>query len=225
MSQYFEGRPSDSPYVEMIWRGQAGSDYFPVCPADVRWNMLLLRHNDRVKVSIEGPLTRARPTRQPEGAEWLVIKFKLGAFMPHLPVRTLLDAEAVLPKGAHKSFWLKGATWQLPDFENVETFVSHLVRDELLLRDPLVSAVLQDQPQSMSFRTVRRRFLMATGLTPKLIQQIDRAQQAAAILAQGVPIIEAAYQAGYADQPHMTRSLKHFIGHTPAQIARENVLA
>jgi methylphosphotriester-DNA--protein-cysteine methyltransferase len=77
----------------------------------------------------------------------------------------------------------------------------------------------------MSFRTVRRRFLIAKGLTPKQIQQNDRAQQAAAILAQGVPIIDAAYQAGYADQPHMTRSLKHFIGHTPAQIARESLLA
>jgi AraC-like DNA-binding protein len=28
------------------------------------------------------------------------------------------------------------------------------------------------------------------------------------------------YQAGYADQSHMTRSLKHFIGYTPAQIAQ-----
>jgi AraC-like DNA-binding protein len=33
-------------------------------------------------------------------------------------------------------------------------------------------------------------------------------------------LLDAAYQAGYADQSHMTRSLKHFIGHTPAQIAQ-----
>ena len=32
----------------------------------------------------------------------------------------------------------------------------------------------------------------------------------------------APYHAGYADQPHLTRSLKRFIGQTPAQILRSN---
>jgi methylphosphotriester-DNA--protein-cysteine methyltransferase len=90
----------------------------------------------------------------------------------------------------------------------------------LLLCDPVVNAVLQDQPQEISLRTVRRRFLFATGLTPKLIEQIKRAQQATALLEQGVSILDVAHQVGYADQPHMTRSLKRFIGQTPAQIAR-----
>jgi methylphosphotriester-DNA--protein-cysteine methyltransferase len=72
----------------------------------------------------------------------------------------------------------------------------------------------------MSLRTVRRRFLLATGLTYKAIEQIERAKQAADLLEQGVSLLDTAYQAGYADQPHMTRSLKHFIGHTPAQIAQ-----
>ncbi|MCL4303751.1 MAG: hypothetical protein KJ077_49150 [Anaerolineae bacterium] len=31
---------------------------------------------------------------------------------------------------------------------------------------------------------------------------------------------DVVYQAGYADQPHLTRSLKHFVGQTPAQIIR-----
>ncbi len=38
----------------------------------------------------------------------------------------------------------------------------------------------------------------------------------------GVSILDAVYQAGYSDQPHMTRSLKYFIGQTPAQIVRLN---
>jgi methylphosphotriester-DNA--protein-cysteine methyltransferase len=67
---------------------------------------------------------------------------------------------------------------------------------------------------------VRRRFLSAIGLTPKIIQQIERAHKAAALLEHGVSILDTVYQAGYADQPHLTRSLKRFIGHSPAQIAR-----
>ena len=72
----------------------------------------------------------------------------------------------------------------------------------------------------VSSRTVRRRFIQSTGLTPKLIEQIERAQHAATLLGQGVPILDAVYETGYADQPHMTRSLRRFIGQTPAKIAQ-----
>jgi methylphosphotriester-DNA--protein-cysteine methyltransferase len=37
-------------------------------------------------------------------------------------------------------------------------------------------------------------------------------------LQQGVSILDTIQQAGYYDQPHLTRSLKRFIGQTPAQL-------
>jgi AraC-like DNA-binding protein len=219
MNFLMEGRSSDSPYVEMIWRGWAGNDYAPTCPADERWDMLFLKRNGKVRISVEGPLTKATPKTQTEGTEWLVIRFKLGAFMPSLPVSKLVDIDAVLPEAARKSFWLHGSIWQIPDYENVEAFIDRLVDDDLLFHDPVVNAVLQNQSQEISSRTVRRRFLRATGLTYKTIEQIQRAQQAAALLEGGVSLVDTVYQAGYADQAHMTRSLKRFIGQTPAQIA------
>jgi hypothetical protein len=39
-----------------------------------------------------------------EGAELLWIKFKLGTFMPHLPVRDFLNVETTLPGAARHSF-------------------------------------------------------------------------------------------------------------------------
>ena len=220
MNYVMEGRASNSPYVEMIWHGGANSLYTPVCPADTRWDLLLLRHDGKITISVEGPLTKAKPKVHPGGIEWRVIKFQLGAFMPYLPVTHLLDGEIVLPEGSRKTFWLKGATWQFPEVDDVEAFVARLVHEELLVIDPLVTAVLQHQPQDVSSRTVRRRFLQATGLTHKGIQQIERAQQAMNLLMQGKSILDTVYEAGYADQPHMTRALKHFVGQTPAQIAR-----
>ncbi len=220
MSAIFEGRTSDSPYIEMVWRGRVEHDYSPVCPADVRWNLLFLWRKNRVRVTAEGPTTQFVPKQQSEGSEFLVIKFRLGTFMPLLPVLTLRNGDAVLPEAAHKSFWLNGAAWQLPDFKNAEVFVARLVRAGLLVRDPVVNAALQNQPPTLSVRSVRRRFLQATGLTRGSIQQIEQAQRAAALLEQGVPILDAVDQVGYADQPHLTRSLKRFIGQTPAQIVR-----
>lgn len=220
MSATFEGRLSDSPYIEMVWRGRVERDYSPVCPADVRWNLLFVKYNGKVQVSVEGPTTKSVLKNQFEGSEFLVIKFALGAFMPILPASNFVDEAAMLPEGAGKSFWLNSSTWQLPDYDNAETFVDRLVREELLVRDPIVTAVLQDQPPAISPRTVRRRFLFATGLTQGSIRQIERAQQAAALLEKGTPILDAVYEVGYADQPHLTRSLRRFYGQTPAQIAR-----
>ena len=34
----------------------------------------------------------------------------------------------------------------------------------------------------------------------------------------GLSILDVVYEAGYFDQPHLTRSLKYYIGQTPAQI-------
>jgi AraC-like DNA-binding protein len=40
------------------------------------------------------------------------------------------------------------------------------------------------------------------------------------LLKQDVPILDAVHAAGYFDQPHLARSVRHFIGQTPAGIAR-----
>ena len=95
------------------------------------------------------------------------------------------------------------------------------MREGTLQRDPVVSAILQDQTTDLSIRTVRRRFLNATGLTQGAIRQIERAQQAAELLSQGMPILEVVDRVGYADQPHLTRAVRRFIGQTPAELLRD----
>ena len=220
MSMIYEERPSDSPYVETITDGWTASDGSTIRPAEIHWHMVFARHNGRVHPLVVGPLTTAGVVSWGEGAEILWIKFKLGAFMPHLPTRDFLDVETTLPGAASQSFWLKGSAWQFPDYDNVETFVDRLVREEVLVRDPVVEAVLQGHPPELSSRTVRHRFLRATGLTQLHIYQAERARRAEALLRQGVSILDTVDEAGYFDQPHLTRSLKHWIGHTPAQILR-----
>ena len=101
-------------------------------------------------------------------------------------------------------------------------FVNRLVREGLLVHDPVIDVALREQPQIMSRRTVQRRFLRATGLTYNGVFQIQRARYATSLLKRGVSILDTVEQAGYADQPHMTRALKHFMGQTPAQIISRN---
>ncbi|HET7090445.1 MAG TPA: helix-turn-helix domain-containing protein [Anaerolineae bacterium] len=218
MSIIYEERLSDSPYLETVTHGRTAGDGSVIRPAEIHWHMVLVRYNGNARLIVVGPLTKAGVVSFTEGAEILWIKFKLGIFMPHLPVRDFLDVETILPGAAGQSFWLKGSAWQFPDYDNVETFIDRLVREDVLVHDPVVEAVLQGHPPEMSSRTVRHRFLRATGLTQLHIYQAERARRAEALLQQGVPILDTVDEAGYFDQPHLTRALKKFVGYTPAQI-------
>jgi AraC-like DNA-binding protein len=216
----FEERPSDSPYIETVTRGRTASEGSTIRPAEVHWHMVLRKLNGSLRLLVVGPWTSSGAISYGAGAELLWIKFKLGAFMPHLPVRDYRDIEMTLPEAASHSFWLKGSAWQYPDFENVEAFINRLAREEILVRDPTVEAASQGHLHQISPRTMRHHFLQSTGVTQGQIRQMRRAQQAAALLEQGSSILDTVFEAGYFDQPHLTRSLKQYIGYTPAQIAQ-----
>lgn len=222
MSILHEQRLSDSPYVETVTQGWTMGEGSTIRPSESSWHMVFVKEHGRTHRLVVGPLSTAGVASWGEGAEILWIKFKLGVFMPHLPVRDLLDSEKPLPEAASRSFWLKSAAWELPDFENADTFVNRLVRDEILVVDPVVDAMLQDQSVDISSRTMRHHFLRATGLTRSRISQMKQAQQATALLQQGMSILDTVHEAGYFDQSHLTRALKQFIGYTPAQIAQAN---
>jgi methylphosphotriester-DNA--protein-cysteine methyltransferase len=123
-----------------------------------------------------------------------------------------------LPTTSSNSFWLDGAAWQFPNYGNADVFVERLVRAGLLQRDPVVEAAVQGQFKNLTQRAVQYRFLQATGITQSTARQIERARYATVLLQEGVSIPDVIQQAGYYDQPHMTRSLKRFIGQTPAQL-------
>ena len=213
-----EQRLSDSPYIAAVMQGQTVQDGSAIRPAEICWHMVLVREHGKVHSLLVGPWSTAGVAAWGEGAEILWIKFKPGVFMPHLACDRLLDRETALPQGTGQSFWLKGNTWELPSYATVETFVNRLVHEEVLVCDPVVETVLNDQPHQLAPRTVRHRFQRATGLSPKQIQQMVRAQRAAALLQQGISILDTVYEAGYYDQPHLTRALRQWIGYTPVQL-------
>lgn len=220
MGFIYEERLLDSPYVETITHGRTEGNGSSLRPAETHWHMVFVKYNGKTQVIVAGPLTTSGIVSYTEGAEIIWVKFQLGTFMPHLPTRKLLEAQTSLPEASGRSFWLHGSTWQFPNYESVDTFIDRLVRKDVLARDPLVNAVLQDRPHEMSSRTVRHRFLQATGLTQSQIRQAERAKRAEALLLQGTSILDTVHEAGYFDQPHLTRSLKQWIGQTPAQITR-----
>lgn len=215
-----ETRSVDSPFVEQIGQICAERAYAPLCPADGHWHMLFVRYHGETSLSVWGPMTKAATMPYAQGAEFLYITFTLGTFMPQIPIGNLLDKGSFQPRASSTSFWLGDVGFPIPDYEHVDAFVDRLIRKGLLVHEPAVDEVREAQPQAMSKRSLQRRFLRATGLTHRSLQSIERAQHAASLLSQGVPVLDTVVEAGYFDQSHLSRALKRFIGQTPTQIGR-----
>lgn len=218
-----EDRASDSPFIERVWRCHSeGSDPFLSIAAS-RSELVVSRLGGKISLTMRGPETRATPMGDcPGGGEWFGIILKPGAFLPIFPPERLVDGGLNLPVISRNSFWLSDCVWQLPDYDNADTFVDWLARKGLLTHDPVVGAALEGTLRGLDPRTIQRHFLRATGLTHSAARQIERARYATYLLQQGVSILDTVGQAGYFDQPHLTRSLKHFIGQTPAEVLQKS---
>jgi len=219
-----EERGSDSPLVETIWRSACEQSGPFVSIANDTWGIAVTRIQGEMIFTVRGPETRATPAYCPAGAEFFGIQFKPGTLMPKFPAGLLRDRRDVtLPDASGRAFWLDGAAWEFPTFDNADVFIDRLVRAGLLQYEPAVEAVLGGQPVGgASLRTVQRRFLRATGMTHGALSQIKRARYATALLRHGVSILDTVEAAGYFDQPHLTRALRHFVGQTPAQLVSQN---
>src|SRR5258708_38067010 len=191
MEFVFQERPSDAPFVERVWhtRSQRAGSFISLAAS--QWEMVVSKYHGKTTFTLRGPATKATSADFLADTEFFGIVFELGTFIPHLPTVNRLDRnDLILPEATSNAIWLNSATWQIPDYNNADTFVSRLVREGLLVRDPLVDAVLQGQAQALSIRTLQYRLLRATGLTHKVIQQIERACRARSLLALGTTILE-----------------------------------
>jgi AraC-like DNA-binding protein len=161
----------------------------------------------------------------PQDAEFFGIEFRVGTFMRDLSLHRLVDSAVALPVASTRSFWLNGSAWEIPTYANADIFLTRLFRRGRVMRDPVLEAILQGCDTALSWRTVRRRVRHTTGLSLGLIRQIKRAHRAVALLEKGHHILDVVDRTGYSDQPHLTRSLRRFVGHTPAQIVRDQAAA
>jgi hypothetical protein len=125
-----------------------------------------------------------------------------------------------LPTNRDGRFWLEGEAWEIPGYENAEVFVTRLAKRGLITFEPVVEAAIEGAPQFVSRRSVQRHFLRATGITYAQFRKIERARHAVELLRNGMAILDVVHNAGYFDQPHLTRSLTHLIGQTPTTILR-----
>ncbi|MDL1903100.1 helix-turn-helix transcriptional regulator [Anaerolineae bacterium CFX9] len=215
----FDERKPDSPFIDLIWRTRSAAPGTFISRAVTGWEIVVTRFQGTTSLVVRGPESAASIAPVPPEAEFLGISFQLGTFMTDLPNIKLVDAHAILPDANMKAFWLKGSAWEFPTYENADVFVERMIRQGLIAREPVVEAALSQRViPDLSARSIQRRFLNATGLTHSAVRSIQRAHHAAALLEGGASILDVVAQAGYTDQPHLTREVRRYIGQTPAQL-------
>ena len=77
----FDTRPSDSPFVERIWRSHSERAGEFLSVAACHWEIALTRHRGQTFLTLRGPETKATRADCPSDGEWVGIRFKLGTFM------------------------------------------------------------------------------------------------------------------------------------------------
>lgn len=218
----FEDRVSSSPYVERIWRSRSRSGGSFLSMAEGNIELVVTRLPGFLAVLLRGPVSRGTLVECPPNGEWLAIRFRLGTYLPWMPTAALIDHQdlqlPVLPDGR---FWLSDRAWEIPDFDNAEAFVARLASLGVIARSHATDAAIVGDIDWMSQRSVQRHFRRVTGMTFSSYQQIERARHAAALLASGQSVLGTAFEAGYYDQAHLTRAVRHLIGMTPARLLRE----
>jgi hypothetical protein len=219
MGLELESRPSDSHYIERVWRSrsvdvrQMTSVAVPLC------DLVFWEQHGRIRASVQGPESKATMAPIPADSTFFGIVLSLGTVIPHLATERLVDGALEIPDLTRLSVWIKGSAWRLPTYDNAEGFVDRLVREGVIVRDPVVAAVMDRTPPAISQRSVQRHFVASTGLTQGAIRQIYRARHAAVLLREGMAGVEVVHQLGYFDQPHLSRSLNRYIGLTATRLA------
>ncbi|MFE6995442.1 helix-turn-helix domain-containing protein [Microbacterium sp. NPDC057659] len=213
---YEEYHP-DSRAVECVWQARATKDERYLVPAVEYWDLWFTRAPDgELGAGLAGPTLGHRWISSTIGEHSWGVQLKAHVVLPGVRKQLLLGGEQSLVVEAGHVMIAQHAV-VFPEFADLEAFTDRLLELDVLRCDEDVRRMLSGDV-GYSERHRQRRVRAATGLTRKQIEQLSRAREAFALLLQGVPPSECAARCGFADQAHLTRSLKAFHGQTPAQV-------
>jgi AraC-like DNA-binding protein len=215
-----DDRPADSPFVARIHRTTYRRATLDLAEPDGAWDLLFMVRGGRLLVLQTGQILRPVEVRWEAGDSLLGISFRPEVYMPRRPGDAVVGQGVAHPLDGARAVRIDGERLELPGFDNAEQFVARLAARGLIERDRRVRRIADDVAMRVDDRSLQRHCARVTGLSPKALQQVLRASRARELLLAGGRIADVAAALGYADQSHMTNSLKRLLGRTPGDIAR-----
>lgn len=219
MSQIHQSRTSDHPYIDRVWYSQNLTDGVYLATPDGSWDLIVgADQKGKKSMMLTGQATEPAYIPYQANTSAVVISFAPGVFLPSMTAQLLVDRAIMLPTVDDDHFQLADHTFAFPAFDNAEELVEQMITAGILQHDALVTSHTTAQPKAASKRAVQRHFVQTTGLTPHQLKQIQRAQEAVRLLKDGKKPSDAAADAGYTDQPHLSKSLKKIMHRKPSDV-------
>jgi hypothetical protein len=168
----FESQPSNYPYIQALGRVHAASDAsFTVVP-DGSWGLIVHRSGDTTMAYVTAVTTLPIRVNLRTGDEILSVSLAASVYSPNRSAVALLNkAQPLSAAGGRKVWWSHQRKIELPTMETADRFVAALVKDEQLIVDKTVAAVLAGHTPHTSIRTLQRHFIQTTGMTHNCWQQ------------------------------------------------------
>ena len=219
--------PSASSLVRTCWRVVVEADGTWTTGGAEYWGLAFSRSPDGHHLAqLAGPSLRPRVMDVRAGEVSWGVDLQPHVFWRGLAKAGTVDALRDLPTERVGDQWwyeLGGVRLPVPAALDLDEAVRALSIAGLLVGEPLVARVLAeahaDGPEvGVPERTLRRRFRATTGLRRAQVEQVRRAREAYALLQAGSSLADAAAEADFSDQAHMTRELRRLAGRTPAQL-------
>lgn len=214
MDNTYEEKSSRLPFIQYLWRANVAQvgKYDDI--AKETWGLAFTKHVDgSLAAELLGPSYSHRVLESALGDEYWGVEFYSSVTMIGVD-KPKLTGKLVPLLVIDGNFFIGENSYTIPSFEELEAFCDNLEKQGIIL---YISNSLEYQG-SLSLRSNQRHYRKTVGLTRTQSSQIRRAKLASTLLQGGTAPMDAALEAGYADQAHMTRSLKSLLGKTPAQI-------
>jgi AraC-like DNA-binding protein len=213
--------PDLAAHVACVWTSVSrGGVVFPDGCVDLVWR------GDGLVVA--GPATGPMVAGVPVGVPVFGVRFRLGAAGAGLglPAEELTDLRVPLAE-----LWPDGdAVRDAAAARGLPGLIGALRRRPPAAADRLTRAAVLRLPGArvaalgdelgISERQLRRRFADAVGYGPKTLARILRFQRFLELATPAGDLARLAFDAGYADQAHLTRECRRLAGRTPAELVR-----
>ena len=209
-------RTSELESIASVWTGNASEITSRTVLADPCISIILVKSKTSGEVILRGPETKPRSEILLPDYIWTGIRLQPGVQLKNFPTQQFTDKFRTLPADSSGQFEFEGTWLQFPDFNNAERLIEQM-HDLGYISGKVLNS--QEFPtQGMSSKTYSRFVKRSTGLSPYKLHQLQRMAEALRLLRQGMPAATVASELGFADQAHLHRAAKQFLGHTPKEL-------
>lgn len=206
-------RASALESIASVWTGTASEITSRTVLADPCISIILVKSDESAEVILRGPETKPRSDTLLPGYTWTGIRLQPGIRLKNFPTHQYTNGFRTLPADSKGRFRFEGTLLQFPGFENVEQLIERMYDLGYISGEVMHSQALSKQ--GMSSKSYARLVKRTTGLSPYKLHQLQRISEALRLLRQGMPAASVATELGFADQAHLTRAAKQFLGTPP----------